>query len=980
MNGCNHAFGGLARLMMAASALSLSSAALAQAQATAAAADQAQSRDTTTQLPAASAAEAAPLGGDEIVVTGTRIQGVGPVGSAVISVDQTEMTKYGLGSTADMLRRIPQVLSFGGNEGSAGGAGIQGSDVNYTFANSVNLRGIGTAATLNLVNSHRVPAVGPNSDLFEPDTIPSIALQRIQIVADGASAIYGSDAVAGVANYIMRDPFDGVEASARGGIANDRQDWKASVIAGKTWGSGGIMVAYEHIHRDALAAADRPDLYNDDFSAFGGAPFPDSSFPGNVVTPGGLRAIPAGHATDLTLGDLQSTTNRTSGWAGADALPQVNSDSVVGKFKQELFPGVELYGDGLYYHRDFQINLEAYNTGAAPLSVPASNPYSPCNAAHAPFTNPYGIDCTTNLQVNYNFLNDLGPQKRTGYEEVMNGTVGLKFNLPSNWHGDFYVSRGRSAASSKSSDGQVNAARLNQLLAGSANGIPAFNPFCDGTPGCNSAEAIDYLRVYNSTSYIFKRTDVAGSINGSLFNISGGSVKLSVGGEYYKDDFVGFNENNNNGSLVKRSSYSPDRTVKAVFGEIYIPLVGSANAFPLVEKLELTAAIRYGHYSDAGNTTNPKIGFNWTPVSGLKIHGSYGTSFHAPVLSSNNPYAQAGLLSTTPVLSADLAGTGFTGTASSYTPTYVIGGNGTLKPESATTYSFGADWSPNFARGLDLSVNYYNIDYTNKIDYPAYNAGATAAILSPYFAPYVIRNPAFFTSGTTLTQAEFNTLLGSLISGSPQPANSSFDTVPRLVLGAVPSPATTIAIIDARRNNTGITKTQGLDLSAYYRWTMGAAHWTAGAVGTYVMSYKTSVAPGAPVEEQVNHFGAPLRFQGRGEISADFGAVAASTFLNFANAYSIDRRYIPALAPDSYLHVAAYVTIDTSITYRFGESVDFYPLQNLSLTLSVQNLLDSTPPFVLNSSSSANFPGIKYDNSRANPLGRIVALQVRKSF
>lgn len=914
-----------------------------------------------------------------ITVTGTRIEGIDPVGSVVIDADREDLAKAGNGSTADFLRQIPQVLSFGGSESRAGGAGFQGADVNVSFANSVNLRGLGTAATLNLVNNHRIPAMGNNSDLFEPDVIPAIALSQIQIVADGASAIYGSDAVTGVVNYIMRSPFNGFEVSGRVGYAEDRMDWKGSAIFGRKWSTGGIMLAYEHIHRDRLEAKDRASLYNDDFSAYGGSPLPSASAPGNIFDSEGVqRGIPAGMATSLTLGDLLPTTNRLSAWAGADALPKIDSNSVVGRFEQEIGSAVTFYGDGYYYKRKFDIDLKAYATAAAPLSVPSTNPYSPCNPDNGPFDNDFGIDCSSDLLVNYNFLGDIGPQMRSGYEKSVSGTLGFKVDLPYEWKADIYASRGQSKNWSYVTGTQIKSANLAALLAGPMGDIPAFNPFCDGTLGCNDPATIDAINTYNYTSYQFDRTDVNLTLNGPVFDLPGGTVRLAVGGEWYKDEFQGEGGNNNFGFDLKNPTKSPGRKVKAAFGEIYIPIVGDDNAMSGIQSLEFTAALRHEDYSDFGTTTNPKFGLNWTPVEGLQLHASYGKSFHAPVLSSNNPTAQAGTLSVIPISSDALAGTGFTGSSPVYVPTYIIGGNATLQPEKATTWSLGADFRPEALPGFSASVNYYNIEYTNRIDYPAYNAGPAAAISSDYFSPYVIRNPRFFTEGLTLSLEEFDGLVAAIVNGTEQPDYSPYDTVTRIQIGAPLDAETTIAIIDARRNNTGITKTDGFDLTAFYDFSAGNIDWTVGGVATYVLSYENSVAPGAPSEDQVNQFGAPLRFQGRGQIGATMGGLTTTLFVNFANAYSIPRRYIPAAADDRYLKVDSYTTFDLSLNYT--TETESAILKDTTFTFVVQNLFDADPPFVLNSSSSANFPGVKFDSSRASPLGRSMSLQVTKAF
>ena len=145
---------------------------------------------------------------EEIVVTGTHIRSEAPVGSAVIALSHDEMMRTGVTNTADLLDKIPQVLQIGTGEDVDAGALFQGSDLNTMAINSINLRGLGTAATLNLIDSHRIPPQGPNLRQFDSNSIPLIALERIEVVADGASAIYGSDAIAGVVNYIIQKPFN----------------------------------------------------------------------------------------------------------------------------------------------------------------------------------------------------------------------------------------------------------------------------------------------------------------------------------------------------------------------------------------------------------------------------------------------------------------------------------------------------------------------------------------------------------------------------------------------------------------------------------------------------------------------------------------------------------------------------------------------------------------------------------------------------
>ncbi|MBL8552560.1 MAG: TonB-dependent receptor [Hyphomonadaceae bacterium] len=915
---------------------------------------------------------------EELVVTGTRVVGINPVGSAVLDVGQAELQKNGNSSTADLLRQIPQVLSFGGNEGRLGGSGFQGDVVNVSFANGVNLRGIGTAATLSLVNNHRLPATGANSDTFEPDTIPSIAIQRIEIVADGASAIYGSDAVSGVVNYIMRQPFDGAEIGGRVGYANGgRLDWKTSAIFGTTWDSGGIMLAAERIHRDSLPASDRPELYNDNFSAVGGGNLPLFAAPGNIVTSVGTFGIPRGQAASLQLGELLSTPNRQSVWVGADALPETDSDSIVARFNQELFQGVELYGDVVYYKRQFSIRQ---NPTTQTITVPHTNPFSPCNAANAPTTNPYGITCTgTSLTVNYSLLYDLGPQIRSGYEDILSGTLGARIDLPYEWKADVYYMTGDASNSVLTTNSGLLAARATQLLAGPLGAIPAFNPFCDGSANCNSPVTMEYLRAFGSTNYTFDRILYSGSVSGPLFDLPGGKVRAAIGAEHYEDDFVNFNINNATGAYLPQPPTPNARDVDASFVEVYIPIFGEGNAVPGIQKLELSLAQRWEEYSDFGKTDNPKIGLTWVPVEGLEFHGSYGTSFHAPVLAANTPSAQAGVWTSAvnTVQTAALVSQGFLGTSPTYIPTGVIGGNGKLGPEEAETYSIGVEYEPSFVSGLRLSLNYYNVVYENVITRAASDAGATTALTNPAFAGFVYRNPTFWTQGLTISQSDYNALLAALVNNTAMPgfAAGQYDVVNRLILGPSPTPATSIAIIDMRRVNSGAIETDGLDFTASYDFETSLAQWRVGVVGQYVLTYDQQLVQGGPVDDLRNAYSGPLGLQFRAELSADFGQWESSLFLNYQSSYDVARRWIPTGASAEYEEVDAFTSFDASLTYRTAEGAPG-PLQDIVVTLSMQNVFDETPPLMLNSSGA----GIMYDSSRNGPAGRVTALTFRKAF
>ncbi|WP_439533526.1 TonB-dependent receptor plug domain-containing protein, partial [Polymorphobacter sp.] len=203
---------------------------------------------------------------DQIVVTGSRIRGAAPVGSAVIALDNADLVQSGAVTTAQALQELPQVFNLGISENARGQAGGSG---NVTYGTAINLRGIGPFATLTLVNGHRLPNSGTLGQAVDPSVIPTVALRTVEVVADGASAIYGSDAVAGVVNLIMRNDFEGLEVRGRYGFADAYDERQISVLAGHKWDTGSVTIAYEHAYQSGLNGQDR-DFFRSDLTRFGG--------------------------------------------------------------------------------------------------------------------------------------------------------------------------------------------------------------------------------------------------------------------------------------------------------------------------------------------------------------------------------------------------------------------------------------------------------------------------------------------------------------------------------------------------------------------------------------------------------------------------------------------------------------------------------------------------------------------------------------
>ncbi|MBL8550339.1 MAG: TonB-dependent receptor, partial [Hyphomonadaceae bacterium] len=856
----------------------------------------------------AASAEAPATDDSGITVTGTRIRGVAPVGSALIQVDREELTRSGQTSTADMLYNVPAVLALGTGELRSGGNNQQTSDLTaYTFNKSANLRGLGAGATLSLLNGHRVPHEGAVMSAFDADNIPAQMLQRVEIVPDGTSPIYGADAVAGTVNYIMRAPAKAFEVYGQYGWADGRESNQGTIIAGYDWGSGGFMASLQRTHFDRLKAEDRPELYSDDYSPYGGAPPSSLSVPGNVVVNGVTYAIPAGqNGASLTLAQLGAagSANRLNSWVGYDGAPEQDRDSFALNFNQRITDWLEFFGDAYYTKREYELNYISQGTRVTAV-IPNSNFYSPCNRSLVGAPAALIAACGTgSLTVQYNTVFDSGPDNRAGTSEGWNSTVGLRFDLPMEWGGTLTYGEGEHDEHSITRFFLGNALPTFPELAGATAGT-AFNIFCDTSQfACNPASMTSRIAGLPLTVDTYDEiSDLQINFDGPLFSLPGGDVKLAVGAERYYEAFI--NANNFGANPGKRH-------VDSYYGELLVPIVGPENAIPLVHSLDFNIAGRVDDYDDVGKTENPKYGVNWAPVEDLRMHASYGTSFRAPDLVANNPFAQQGSLPIGPlpgsVITSSLCGT-CASVPGGLTFIYALGGaNGNLEPEESKSYSIGGDWTPSGIPGLTVSVNYWNVEYTGQVGTPTYNAGAFQAINQQLYNSNIIYNPAlfpqfaannpvaFFGAFPTVNQAN---ALCAAVFGQKVTTQAQFNNLVNcinangdgLLFGPPTAPSNVGAVLNGRRINAGSTEADGWDISAQYEWDSAWGEMRIGAIAAYTASWNVAPVEGAPPEDQVNQLGFPVQFKMRANFgwtgAVGPGELSANVFLNYTNSSNI---------------------------------------------------------------------------------------------
>ena len=881
------------------------------------------SAQTSTGTP-----EAAPAGDSglqEIVVTGTLIRGAAPVGSTLIAVDQADLQATGGNDVINMLLNVPQVSPLGVSEAQRSGTG---GATNITLGNSINLRGLSPFATLTLLDGHRVPASGTSGSTVDPDSFPSIMLQKIDIVADGASATYGSDAIAGVANLILRRDVDGVEMSAREGWAGQYQERQLGVLAGHTWATGQFSIGYENTYHSALSGLDR-SFFQSNQTAQGGGDYRSAQCnPGNIVAGGTSYAIPAGGVTPATAGALAPNTSNLCDLAKyQNILPEIEHNNVALTFDQKVSDVVSIYGDASYARRTF---TSAVQQATGPFEVPATNAFfvAPAGAPLSPCSPAPGAPLCE--QVNTNFANILGNNAVSyGHSENYQFTLGVDFKLAHDWRLGLDGTEGRDHDRDQQ-NAELNNRHLPGALA-SADPATALNPF----GGANSAAVVN--GVYDSRFYAPGDSGeqvLEAKLDGPLFHLPGGDVRAAFGTQWRHDElYYGINTGVPvTGDLVIRQQL--DRVSKSAYAEFLLPFIGPDNALPGIRKLELDVAGRYEDYSDFGSTSHPKIGLNWSPVDGVMVHASYGTSFRAPLLSELvGPLHGVFVQQYSDPLSPR-------GTSIGYA---LGGGNLNLKPETATTYSFGVDYKP--VPQADISLNFFDINYKNQIS--SYLSDLTILQQSAQLGSLITRCPS----------GPCSALLGQYIGTLP-------------VFG--PVLANPSVFVNGLELNLGTTRTQGVDLQASYAIpTDRMGTFSVGLTGTLTTKFDVQFTPGGPTYNELNTIGYPLKFRARGSAGWNIGALSAFVFVNFENSYA-NTQVTPVGT------VGSYTTVDLNAVYDLGKAIASPVAKDLSVTLHVNNLFDRDPPYV-NIPISANGGG-GFDPGAASAIGRIVSIAVRKKF
>jgi iron complex outermembrane receptor protein len=856
----------------------------------------------------------------EIVVTGTLIRGSGPTGSQLVTVDNAAIVATGTTNTADLLATVPALNSFnispqgGQSEFSSGGSSTPG------------LHGLPGTATLVLIDGHRLVGDTPLLTVPDPSSIPPDAIDHIEIVADGGSATYGSDAVAGVINIILKKNFEGASTTASYGKAIAYDTSSIAQTFGKVWGTGSALLAATFENNSDLLNRNR-SFYKANLIPYGGTDTRTvNCAPANLQIGATTYAPPYAFPGAFTKCDPQ---------ANADAFNQNRRYAMIADARQDVGDRVHLFLDAKYTD---DLQSEQVGGTALTVTVPNTNPF---------FIAPAGTTATSETAV-WNSSN-LGNEPDVFRSKSGMVDLGLGVDLSKTWRLSVDVDYSWSTSSTRNPDsGSVNQPALNAALAGTTPDT-AVDPFGHGTNAKVAAGILNWPLYFLATQKLY---DVNAKVDGTLFTLPGGDLKVAVGVANRHEQYSGSDPIGVPGvDGYSNNSVAASRVINSGFGEVSIPIFGPGNELPGLRRVTVSAAARYDHYSDVGSTTNPKFGLNWTPVDGVNIRGSYGKSFHAPQLADLYGIdTRAGYIPNWSFVPPGLPpGTLLDGV-------YIAGGRNNLTPETAKTGSFGVDFAPAAIPGLRASVTYWLIRFKNEIEIPP-TGGNELFVVPGLSSRFVTENLA------GLTPAQFA---------------SVFNGVRLLGVLANPTPPLVQQVIDLRRANIGSTDIDGWDFDFNYRRPIDLGTWSVGLSGEYILKYATNSGPGTPFVDdrtsgtsyQTSDTSAynVIPWHVRASAGWQMGHFTSQAAVNYTGHYNFG--YNNSAGGAAIQWVSPFVTVD--LTGIWDSPVDSGFAKNLRVQVNIYNLLDQAPPLVLQANG--------YSPESASPLGRLVRLTLNKRW
>ncbi len=880
-------------------------------------------------VPAAWAQQPAPAAKERIEVTGSnikRVEGEGALPVTVIS--REEIDRSGATNAMELLNLISSNSSLGNSTLTS----VIGAT---TFsAQTASLRGLQGAHTLVLINGKRVNGFageiqgvgGVNLGI-----IPFNAIDRVEILKDGASAVYGSDAIAGVINFILRSDYRGADATVFYGAptrsgGGGQEKYSASLGFGDLAKDRfNVFGSLSFDHQKPLDQKDR-SFSNDSTEQFvvnvGGYSGSSNTFPGNITTggigiPGGC--VGPGLVPVPSLGIACAFDPAKV--AGVESIPDDKNLNAFGSAKFQINNNWQAYGTALYSKdKNHFIIQPAPQSSVFPygpngdlpgnITLQPTSPFYPHALAAAA-----GVDGRP-LDVRWRGFPN-GFRDTLDTNEGSQVVLGLKGTVMDRWDVDASYSYSKGKTDESLNSGFF---RVSQLLALLNSGN--VNLFGDNTPA-----VLDQIRATNVTGSVIKDEATNKSFNakisGEVFNLPAGPLAAAVGVDLRKErldqfsnpvlgtgDVSGFG-----GGII---AVQGSRDVKAAYGELNIPIL---------RNLEANVAVRTDDYSDFGRTNNPKASLRWQPTRDVLFRGSYGQGFLAPSLYQLFLPRQPGVSPTGLTDPIRCPVTHNTGTDCLTQFGVFFGGNPDLKPETSEQATLGIVWEPNNA--FSISADYFKIRLAGGIT----NGIPLATILGD-----------LSTYGNLVTRG---------------PVDPAF---PQL-----PGP---ITHIEQGYINLGNTHIEGVDVEAHYKWP--TSRWgrvRLDMAGTYYIRYDAQNLDGSFTGFVSNAFGSTVvgvipRWKHYAQVSLDSGPWTVSVGNTYQSGY-VDWQ---GDFNNNLRRVSSMSLYDVQGVWR--------GLKHFTFTLGVKNVLDSNPP----ATNQQNTFQAGYDPSYYDARARFVYGQVRYEF
>jgi outer membrane receptor protein involved in Fe transport len=767
---------------------------------------------TAAIAPAQTAPKPAAATGDETIrmeafsVTGSNIKRLDIEKVLPVSViTAAEMDIRDASQPSDLLTALPQVTGLPGNETATLGATARGDNA------TVSLRGIPSSNSLILLNGRRlVPHPISQGEAGVPtlsvnvNQLPNRGLERVEVLRDGASSVYGTDAVAGVINYTTQKNYRGTELSYRFGQTRyrDGQEWRTTLTHGLDFakGKGRAMITADYYHRAAILANVRDFAAEADHSNLAPAPWntpngasataagvfnsrsattPYGNYligtvtatnefgsvtgftgsrptgvPATLASTAGLFVLQPNAAGGVSFGTAAPPrTGVTHDWYWNNndyrvIQPKSNRTNVYASAEFDLTEKVTAFVDASLYRAESITYRESDGITQSTdgfVIVPATNPYNPFGTRFWSPTGAPNTDGTPRLtgtpsavSITNKRLFDLALRTASVDTSVYRGVAGLRGKLLDTWTWEAALLW----STARVIDNEYGPSRKSLLIAAINQTDPAkaFNPFTRSfaVQGGNLV-ATGEFRNPDSVTSTFRSSFIRSGItklgsgdfraSGDVFPLWGGNkIGGAFGGEFryeayddFRPPYAGLNPPGSGLDLTSNDflGFSPNsdthgnRHVAALYAEAVFPVVGRDFKLPLVQSLEFTAAARYESYTDFGDTTKPKYGVNWKPISWIMVRGSYNQGFHAPNLAQ----LFTGTLIRTVTGSTDTYRSTVTGltTDGPSNRRSVASGNRSLQPETSTGKSAGIVVQVPRVKGLSVSVDYWEIRQKNII-------------------------------------------------------------------------------------------------------------------------------------------------------------------------------------------------------------------------------------------------------------------------